>query len=65
MTRQEILSRREVTVREAAIRKQVAEVTIRRWIATSVLPAHRCGPRLIRIYTDDLDKIGAPIGGAA
>lgn len=59
------MRREEIDVRTAASRKGVAEVTIRRWISTSVLPAHRVGPRLIRIWADDLDQIGAPIGGAA
>lgn len=66
MSRQEILAtRQELNIKQAAHRKGVAEITIRRWISTSVLPAHRVGPRLIRIYADDLDAMGAPIGGAA
>lgn len=59
------MHREAIDVREAALRLKCAQVTVRRLIARRELPAHRIGPRLIRIWADDLDKIGAPIGGAA
>lgn len=66
MSRQETLSaRQELSIKQAAHRKGVAEITIRRWVSSNMLAAHRVGPRLIRIYADDLDAMGAPIGGAA
>ncbi|OBK13970.1 hypothetical protein A5636_08775 [Mycobacterium asiaticum] len=56
--------REEITLKEAAARKRCNLQTIRRMIASGQLPAHRFGPRLIRIYADDLEKVGHPLGSA-
>lgn len=47
---------RELTVREAARAVDRAEETIRRWIWTGKLPAHRRG-RAYRIDEDDLTAV--------
>ena len=39
--------------------------TIRRWIASGTLPAVRVGPRLYRIHTNDVARIGRPVLPAA
>lgn len=54
----------DLTIRDAAERKQVTTRTIRRWIASGVLPAYRVGPTLIRIKPDDLDAVGRRIPAA-
>jgi excisionase family DNA binding protein len=43
----------------------VSVQSVRRRIAEGVLPAHRIGPRAIRVYLDDLDALKRPIGGAS
>lgn len=44
------------TVAGAADFLGVHEITIRRWIASGRLSAHRVGPRLIRIRFTDLES---------
>lgn len=46
-----------LTVDQAAERLGVTPGTIRRWINTGTLKAHRVGPRFIRIRADDLDAL--------
>jgi excisionase family DNA binding protein len=57
----------ELTIGEVAERKKVSPATVRRWIRTGQLPAHRLGPRLVRIHASDLDLLEAcevaPCGG--
>lgn len=52
---------RELNIKQVAQRTGVAEITVRRWIASGILPAHRVGPRLIRIYEKDVDAMGARV----
>lgn len=56
---------RDLSIAEAAHRKNVSAKTIRRWIADGRLPAERVGPRLIRIHPEDLDAIGRRIPSGA
>jgi excisionase family DNA binding protein len=58
-------ARQRLDIKAAAARAGVSPWTIRRRIAAGHLPAHRVGPKLIRIYADDIDRMCAPIGGAA
>ncbi|MGW4333832.1 excisionase family DNA-binding protein [Rhodococcus koreensis] len=51
-----------LTVQQAADELGVSVITIRRRIADGSLPAHRLGPRLIRIRRADLDRFAMPIG---
>ena len=55
----------DLSIAEAARRKNVSGKTIRRWIAEGRLPAERVGPRLIRIRPEDLDAVGHRIPSAA
>jgi excisionase family DNA binding protein len=48
-----------LTVEEAAGELRVHPQTIRRWIADGELPAHRPGPRTIRISRRDLNRFMA------
>lgn len=51
----------DVSIQQAAVRKDVSEKTIRRRIADGSLPAHRYGTRLIRIRRADLDAPSRPL----
>ena len=53
-----------LTIKDAAASQRVSERTIRRWIASGLLPAVRVGPTLIRIDSDDLIRIARPIPNA-
>lgn len=57
----------DFSIAEAARHKNVSDKTIRRWIATGVLPAYRVGPRVVRIRPEDLDleNLGRRIPSAA
>ena len=46
---------------EAAEHLGVTTKTIRRYIARGILPAHRFGPRLIRVRLSDLDALVTPL----
>lgn len=46
-----------MTPNEVARDKGVHPATVRRWIATGVLPAHRVGPRRLRVAVADVDKL--------
>ena len=50
-----------LSVTQAAAREGVSPDTIRRRIADGTIPAHRVGPKLIRIYVADLDRLRRPI----
>lgn len=52
----------DYSIPQAAAPKGVSTKTVRRWVASGVLPAYRLGPRLIRIRAADLDALGAPLG---
>lgn len=48
------------TVTEAASMLHVSPATVWRWIAAGKLPAHRVGPRSIRIEKDDIEAMIRP-----
>jgi len=52
-------------ITEAAAYLGVSRDTVRRRIADGDLPAHRLGPKLIRINVADLDHLRRPIPTAA
>lgn len=54
----------DLTIAQAAERRQVAPKTIRAWIAQGYLKAYRIGPRTIRIKADDLEELGRQIPAA-
>jgi excisionase family DNA binding protein len=51
----------QLTIAAAAEARGVSTRTVRRWIAGGLLPAYRCGPRLVRIDPRDLDQLARPI----
>jgi excisionase family DNA binding protein len=66
MSRSEILSRKQaIDLVRAAEYLGVSVQSIRRRIAEGALPAFRIGPRSVRVYIDDLEKLKKPVGGAA
>ena len=55
-----------VTVDEVAEALGVHRRTVRRWIERGDLPAHRVGPRLLRVRVEDLEALaGGRIPSAA
>lgn len=59
------MARRElISLAEAAERADVSVRTIRRYISAGRIPAHRVGPRLIKIDARDLDALLSPVGHA-
>ena len=42
---------------EAQVYGRVSNKTLRRWIASGLLPAYRSGPRRVRIDLNDLDAV--------
>ena len=46
-----------VSLAVAADLMAVSVKTLRRRIADGTLPAYRCGPRVIRVRVDDLDRV--------
>lgn len=50
-----------LSLQQAAVLLGVSVDTIRRRIAAGVLPASRCGARLIRVRAADLDTVFHPI----
>lgn len=51
-----------LSVPEAAKRLSVSHSTIWRWIRSGDLPAHRVGPKRVRLRVADLDRMVAPAG---
>lgn len=47
---------RYLTVDEVAAVVRVDPITVRRWIQQRILPAHRLGPRCVRISQDELEQ---------
>lgn len=56
------MSRKMVTIEEAATLLHVHTRTVRKFIAEGRLPAFRLGKRSVRIYEDDLEGLFTPIG---
>lgn len=54
-----------LSLAEAAELAGISIKTLRRRIAEGTLPAFRTGPRLIRIYPEDLVALAKPINTAA
>lgn len=54
--------REEWDIPRVAKEKGVSTITVRRWIAAGHLPAHRVGPKLIRVWSDDVVKVNQPVG---
>lgn len=54
-----------LSIDQAAECVGVSRDTIRRRIADGTLPAHRMGPKLIRIHPADLERLYRPIPAAA
>ena len=50
-----------LSLQQAALVYGISVDTLRRRIATGVLPASRIGTRLIRVRTADLDRVCRPI----
>jgi excisionase family DNA binding protein len=59
--------RRPASVAEGAAHYGMSDRTIRRYIASGILPAYRIGPRAIRIDLDDLERLArlVPAAGGA
>ncbi|MGV9745801.1 helix-turn-helix transcriptional regulator [Rhodococcus zopfii] len=51
------MSRRNVTVAEAAEHYGLSVKTVRRYIADGRIPAHRLGPKLVRLDLDEVDAV--------
>lgn len=58
---------RRVGIAEAATYADVSTRTVRRWIASGLLPGYRLGPRLVKVDLADLENLARriPTGGAA
>jgi excisionase family DNA binding protein len=46
-----------LTLQEAADRLGVHVQTVRRWVTNGLLPAHRLGPTMLRVYASDVEKV--------
>lgn len=51
----------ELSMSEAADELGVSPATVRGWIRSGLLPAHRVGPKLVRIERADLAALVAPV----
>lgn len=49
-----------LTVKEAAERYKVHEETIRTWVRKGVVPHIRLGVRVIRLRTEDMERVVSP-----
>jgi excisionase family DNA binding protein len=64
-TRDEVLAAKQaMDLARAAEYLDMSVKTLRRRIADGTLPAHRVGPRAIRVYLSDLEALKTPIGAA-
>ena len=61
MSRSTPIFDRQLTQKEAAEILGVSERTIRNWVSTGELRAHRYGPRIVRIDPADLKKMRRPV----
>lgn len=52
---------RLTTIKAAAARLEVTEITIRRMISRGELAAYRLGPRSVRLDADEVDRLLTPI----
>lgn len=59
------LSRRYITISEAAEYLAVTDRTVRQMIADGRLRGYRSGTRLVRLRRDEVDGAMHPFGGAA
>ena len=57
----------KITVQQVVATYGLSERTVRRYIAAGLLTAHRCGPRLIRLDAEQVERqlLGARVGGNA
>lgn len=54
-----------LTIAETASLLKVSTMTVRRWIKAGRLPAHRIGPRTIRVVRRDVDELEVSRGADA
>lgn len=45
------------TIQEAATRLKVSDETARRWFHSGILRGFRVGPRLLRVFSTDVDAL--------
>ena len=55
------MTRQRISLQDAAEILGASVDTVRRRIADGSLPAERMGPRLIRVYRDDVEALMRPI----
>ena len=55
----------DLKLQQVADRLDVHINTVRGWVASGVLPAHRLGPRAIRVRSEDLAHVTRPIAGVS
>lgn len=53
----------KISIQEAADMLGFCDRTIRRYISTGLLKAHRVGPRVIRLDLNEVKGLLAPVGG--
>ena len=58
------ITRRKISILEAAVSCGVTDRTIRTWIAAGILPAYRYGTKIVRIDPEDLERLGQRIPSA-
>lgn len=61
----QVVSRKNLSLKEAAEWCGISERTLRRRIAEGNLPAYRLGPRYIRVRSEDIEALLRPIPSAA
>jgi excisionase family DNA binding protein len=52
---------RLTSLANAAAYADVSARSIRRWIASGLIPGYRVGPRLVKVDLDDLDRLARRI----
>lgn len=55
---------KELDIKGVAAHFGVHPITVRRWIAAGLLPAHRVGRKLVRVYEKDLARLNTAIGAS-